>query len=155
MPPFHLRAGSPHVVRVTVSTPIRPTEDPAKVEAALHRFFPGAEVQRAPDALKATTGDLQPFRSRVWELRIIDTVRGQLLHGLQGYGGPTPPMALAFRLSKQAAAAGKVSFPPTPHPLGDLEVRVEVEPGDPWPTAEALAWWLCPETKDGEIVGPA
>jgi len=144
----------PALVRVTVSTPIRPTEDPAKVEAALRRFFPDADVQRAVDGLKATTSDLQPLRSRVWELRIIDTVRGQLLHGLQGYGGPTPPMALAFRLSKQAAAAGKVSFPPTPHPLGDLAVHVDVEPGDPWKDAEALAMWMCPETKDGEIVGP-
>jgi predicted RNA binding protein with dsRBD fold (UPF0201 family) len=143
------------VVRVTLSAPIRPTEDAAKVEAALHRFFPGAEVQRAPDFLKATSQDLLPFRSRVWELRIIDTVRGQLLHGLQGYGGATPPMAISFRLSKQAAAAGKVSFPPTPHPLGDLEVRIEVEPGDPWPDAEKLAWWVCPETKDGEVVGPS
>ena len=142
------------MVRVTVSTPIRPTEDPAKVEAAVLRFFPGAEVQRAPDGLKATAPDLQPLRSRVWELRIIDTVRGQLLHGLHGYGGPTPPMSLSFRLSKLAAAAGKVSFPPTPHPLGDLEVRVELEPGDPWATAEEWAFWLCPETKDGEIVGP-
>lgn len=151
----HLRRCAGHRVRVTVSTPIRPTEDAAKVEAAALRFFPGAAVERAKDALALHAGDLTAFRSRVWELRIIDTVRGQLLHGLHGYGGPTPPLSLSFRLSKQAAAAGKVSFPPTPHPLGDLEVRVEVEPGDPWPTAEALAWWLCPETKDGEIVGPA
>jgi predicted RNA binding protein with dsRBD fold (UPF0201 family) len=143
------------VVRVTVSTPVRPTEDAAKVEAALLRFFPGAEVQRAADGLKATTSDLLPFRSRVWELRIIDTVRGQLLHGMHGYGGAEAPTSLTVRLSKQAAAAGKVSFPPTPHPLGDLEVRVEVEPGDPWPAVEPLVWWLCPETKDGEIVGPA
>ena len=142
------------LVRVTVSAPIRPTEDAAKVEAAALRFFPDATVQRAPDGLKATTSDLQPLRSRVWELRIIDTVRGQLLHGLHGYGGPTPPASLSFRLSKQAASAGKVSFPPTPHPLGDLTVHVELEPGDPWKDAEALAMWLCPETKDGEIVGP-
>ncbi|MFA5944277.1 MAG: RNA-binding domain-containing protein [Candidatus Thermoplasmatota archaeon] len=137
------------MVRVTVATPIRPTEDATKVEAALHRFFPDADVQRAPDGLKATTSDLLPFRSRVWELFIIDTVRGQLLHGMAADG-----LSLSFRLSKQAAAAGKVSFPPTPHPLGDLEVRIEVEPGDPWPALEPLVWWICPETKDGAIVGP-
>lgn len=143
------------MVRVTVATPIRPTEDAAKVEAALRRFFPDATVERAPDFLKGTTGDLLPLRARVWELRIIDTVRGQLLHGMHGYGGPEAPTSLSVRLSKQAAAAGKVSFPPTPHPLGDLELRIEVEPGDPWPSIEPLVWWLCPETKDGEIVGPA
>lgn len=138
------------MARVTASTPVRPTEDPHKVEAALLRFFPGAEVARAADALKASGDSLEAFRSRVWELRIIDTVRGQLLRGLSEDG-----RTLSFRLSKQAAAAGKVSFPPTPHPLGDLDVRVELEPGDPWPDAEGLTWWLCPETKDGEIVGPA
>lgn len=137
-------------MRVTAATPIRPTEDPSKVEAALLRFFPGADVERASDGLKATATDLDALRSRVWELRIIDTVRGQLLRGLAPDG-----RSLSFRLSKQAAAAGKVSFPPTPHPLGDLDVRAELEPGDPWPDAERLAWWLCPETKDGEIVGPA
>lgn len=141
-------------MRAVVSTPVKPTEDAAKVEAALRRFLPDAEVERAADALRATTGDVTAFRSRVWELRIIDTVRGQLLHGLQGYGGSEPPSSLRFRLSKQAAAAGKVSFPPTPHPLGDLEVHVELEPGDPWPDAEALVWWICPATKDGEIIGP-
>ena len=135
-------------MRVTVSTPVRPTEDPHKVEAALRRFFPDADVERAPDALKGTGASLDALRSRVWELRIIDTVRGQLLHGAKD-------REMRFRLSKQAAAAGKVSFPPTPHPLGDLNVHVELEPGDSWPDAERLAWWVCPETKDGEIVGPA
>lgn len=134
-------------MRVTVSTPVRPTEDSAKVEAALLRFFPDATVERATDALKATASDLTALRARVWELRIIDTVRGQLLHGAEG-------PSIKVRLSKQAAAAGKVSFPPTPHPLGDLNLRIEVEPGDPWADGEALAWWLCPATKDGEIVAP-
>jgi predicted RNA binding protein with dsRBD fold (UPF0201 family) len=142
------------LVRVTVSTPIRPTEDPHKVEAAALRFFPDARVERASDALVLRAKGLEAFRARVWELRIIDTVRGQLLHGMKGYGGPEAPTALTFRLSKQAASAGKVSFPPTPHALGDLQVHVEVEPGDPWPGIEPFVWWVCPETKDGEIVGP-
>lgn len=137
-------------MRVTVSTPVRPTEDPAKVEAAALRFFPGSTVDHAKDGLVARGDGLVAFRARVWELRIIDTVRGQLLHGM----GPDG-RSLAFRLSKQAAAAGKVSFPPTPHPLGDLGVRVELEPGDLWADAEALAMWVCPETKDGEIVRPS
>lgn len=137
--------------QVRVSTPIRPTEDPARAEAALLRHFPGGTVERSADLLAATTEDLEDlsaFRARVWELRIIDTVRGQLLRGVSPDG-----RSLAFRLSKQAAAAGKVSFPPTPHPLGDLDVHVRLADGDPWPDAEALAWWLCPETRDGKIVG--
>ena len=134
-------------MRVTVAAPVKATEDADKVEAAATRFFPG-EVARAADGVVVHAAGLEAFRLRVWELRIIDTVRGQLLRGAEG------PI-LRFRLAKQAAAAGKVSFPPTPHPLGDLDVKAELEPGDAWADAEALCWWLCPETKDGEIVAKA
>lgn len=137
-------------MRVTVSTPVKPTEDPARVEEATRRLFPDAEVTLAGGRLTATTADLRALRQRVWELRIIDTVRGQVRHGAPS----DEATGTRFRLSKQAALAGKVSFPPSPHALGDLEVTVELQPGDPWPNVGALAAWLCPETKDGEIVGP-
>ena len=123
--------------------PVRPTEDPERVREALLRFFPGAEVRAEPGALVAATTDLRPLRRRVWELRIIDTFRGQFLHGMEPDRRRT-----RVRLSKQAALAGHVSFSPRPHPLGDLELTVEDE------DVERLAWWLAPETKDGEIVGP-
>lgn len=135
---------------MTVSTPVRPTEDPARVEEAARRLFPGLDGGLADGRFTGTVGDVRPLRRRVWELRIIDTVRGQVLHG-------TPSgtaRSTRFRLSKQAALANKLSFPPTPHALGDLEVAVELEAGDPWPDIESFALWLCPETKDGEIVGP-
>src|SRR5204863_7449356 len=136
-------------MRVTVSTPLKATEDPARVEEAVRNLFPDASLTASEGRLTATTGDLRALRRRVWELRIIDTVRGQVLHG-------TPTGAARntrFRLSKQAALANKVSFSPTPHALGDLEVTVELENGDPWVDIDGLAAWLCPETRDGEIVG--
>lgn len=137
-------------MRVTVSTPVRPTEDPARVEEAVRRLFPDVDGTVAEGRFLGATKSLTALRRRVWELRIIDTVRGQVLHGT-----PTgAARSTRFRLAKQAALAGKVSFPPTPHPLGDLEVTVEIEDGDPWKDVDALALWLCPETKDGEIVGP-
>ena len=137
-------------MRVTVSTPVKPTEDPARVEEAARRLFPGMEGGFAGARFTGTVGDVRALRRRVWELRIIDTVRGQVLHGT-----PTgTARGTRFRLSKQAALAGKVSFPPTPHQLGDLEVTVQVEDGDPWKDIDGFALWLCPETKDGEIVGP-
>lgn len=137
-------------MRVTVSTPVKPTEDPARVEEAARRLFPDLEGTLATDRFTGVTGDVRPLRRRVWELRIIDTVRGQVLHGT-----PTgKARSTRFRLSKQAALANKLSFPPTPHALGDLEVTVELQDGDPWPDIDAFALWLCPETKDGEIVGP-
>lgn len=137
------------MVLVTVATPLKPTEDPAQVKVAILRFFPDLDVDVNPDRISGTTRDLRPLRARVWELKIIDTFRGQFLHGT-----PTgAARSTRFRLSKQAAHAGKVSFPPTPHGLGDLELTVALEEGDAFADIDALAYWMCPETKDGEIVG--
>ena len=134
------------MVRVIASAPVRPTEVAERVEAAVTRFFPG-DVERSAGGVRVTGHDLRPLRERVWELRIIDTFRGAVLRGADGARS-------RFHISKQAAAAGKVSLPPARHSLGDIEVVLEVENGDPWADAEALAWWLCPETAEGEIVGP-
>lgn len=138
-------------MKVRVEAPLRATEVPGRVTAACTAWWPEARIDARPDRVVAEAQGptvLDAFRARVWELRIIDTVRGRLLAGADG---PT----LRFVLDKQAAFAGRVSFPPAPHPLGDVEVTFIVEAGDAWDDAEALAWWLCPETRDGEIVGPA
>jgi len=136
-------------VRVDLRCPVRFTEDEGKVAAAVRALFPDAELGRTADGWAGVARDLHPLRRRVWELRIIDAARGQMLRGLAPDGS-----SLSLRFSKQAALAGKVSFPPTPHALGDLEATLRVEAGDPWADAERLAWWLAPETRDGEIVGP-
>ncbi len=138
------------VVLLTIETPVRATEVEERAVAAAKRFFPDATGSIGADRhLRLQTRDPLPLRNRIWELRIIDTFRGQVLHGVTRDG-----RSAWFRLSKQAALEGKLSFPPTVHGLGDLAITVDVEDDDPWPDAEAFAWWLCPETKDGEIVGP-
>ncbi len=134
-------------MRVEVRTPLLPTEDPEKVAQAVARFLPEAEVSEADGRVTATGDSLEMLRQRIWELRIIDTFRGALLGGCEG-------QRLRFITSKQAAFAGKVSLPAAPHPLGDLAWTVTLGEDDPWGDAEALAWWLCPETADGEIIGP-
>ncbi len=147
--PNHIfRRACPRVVKVHLRTPLRPTEVDARVVAAALRFFPDGEVDIIDGEVWLQSNDLTELRNRIWELRIIDTFRGQYLHGVSN-----DLASSKFRLSKQAASQGKLSFPPTPHGLGDLVIRVFVEDGDPWADAVELAWWLCPETKDGEIVG--
>lgn len=141
--------GPQGVVQVAVETPLHPTESPERVREAAVRFFPGAEARVEPGRVVAAASDLADLRRRVWELRIIDTFRSQALHGLDADG-----RGFRLRLGKQAALQNKVSFPPAPHVLGDLDLCVRLEEGDRWPDAEALVWWLAPETKDGEIVGP-
>lgn len=136
-------------MKVRVEAPVRPTEVPERVVAAVTQFLPDATLETSPGRVVATGTHLDMLRKRVWELRIIDTFRGKFHHG-----GDAERRTVRFTLSKQAAYAGKVSFPPRPHALGDLEWTVELEAGDPWKDTEALGWWLAPETRDGEIVGP-
>ena len=141
-------AGVPPVVLVRIATPVRPTEDDAKVRQAVLQLFPDADIRGVEGGLVATTRDLHALRRRVFELRIIDTFRGQFLHGMDDAKRST-----SFRLSKQAALAGHVSFTPRPHALGDLDVTITLDAADSWTDIERLAFWMCPETKDGEIVG--
>ena len=138
-----------HGVKLNVTVPVRPTEESLLVRQAVLKLFPDAELAEADGRLAGPAGDAETLRTRIWELRIIDTARGQVLHGLAADG-----RSIRFRLAKQAALARQVAFPPRPHALGDIEVTVEAEPGDAQ-TPEQWVWWLCPETKDGEIVGPA
>lgn len=139
------RAGA---VQVRVAAAVRPTEDEAKVRQAVLNLFPDAEVRAVDGGVEAAAHDLLPMRKRIFELRIIDTFRGQFLHGMDAAKRST-----TFRLSKQAALAGHVNFTPREHALGDLLVTVLLDEADRWTDVEGLAWWLCPETKDGEVVG--
>ncbi len=138
----------PVVVRIQVTTPLHPTEVATRVTQAACAFVPDADVEVTQDQVTVRGRDLEALQKRIWELRIIDTVRGALLGGLDPDG-----RTIRFRLSKQAALQERVSLPAAPHVLGDLDWMLTVEEGDPWGDAEALAWWLCPETHEGEIVG--
>lgn len=138
----------PLAVQVRITAAVKPTEDAQKVRLAILNLFPDADIRGADGAVAASAMDLHPLRQRIFELRIIDTFRGQFLHGMDAGKRST-----SFRLSKQAALASHVSFTPRPHALGDLEVTVALEEKDKWTDVERLAYWLCPETKDGEIVG--
>lgn len=133
------------MVQVQVSAVCKPTEVMERVTQAVRAFWPDLEVRADGERIVGTGHDVQTFRDVVWRARIIDTVRGQLLAGLDG-------ATCSFLLSKQAAYQGRLGLSAAAHGLGDVRVRFTVEDGDPWADAEALAWWICPETADGEIV---
>lgn len=135
------------MVIVTVRTPRLPTEDPDKVRTAVTAFWPDMKCRDDGRQTVGEGNDLDAFRNRVWEQKIIDTVRTALLDGVE-------PRGVRFRLSKQAALSNKVSIPADRHALGDLDIKLTLQDGDPWDDAEALCWWLCPATEDGKIVGP-
>lgn len=101
--------------------PVQPTESPAKVEAAVHRLFPDARLDRGAWGLEGPARDLSKFRRLIREQRIPDTARGVLLRHQDG--GKT-----RFAVSKQAAAVGRLNFAAREGPLGDIQV--ELRAGD-------------------------
>lgn len=104
---------------VRVEAPCRPTEDPAKVRAALLRLFPDLRIEREDTMIAGTSGSLEHLRELIRTQRIRDTARGQLLAGRDG--GRTVVV-----LNKQAATVGRVNFG-AGSPLGDVRVEIESE----------------------------
>jgi len=102
---------------VIARCPRKATEDPEKVRTALLNLFPDAHVEEAEGEMRAVTGSLEILRQRIRDQRIRDTARGELIKG-------RVEDVLRFRLNKQAAFAGRVSFS-AGSPLGDIEVLVE------------------------------
>lgn len=129
------------MLSVRATTPIQPSEDPAKVEKAMRTLFPDAVLSRARDRLAAETDSLKGFRELVWKQRILDATRRVLLGGLSPDGRRG-----RLELSKQAAYVGAVSFAVGQAPLGDIVVDVE---GD---GLEAVFKELAPPTLHGRPV---
>lgn len=129
------------MLRVRVSTPLRPSEDPKKVEKAVRSLLPQGRIEVETGRVVAEGDSLGDFRNLVWKQRILDAARRILLSSLSEDGRHA-----AFTLNKQAAYAGLVSFAVAEAPLGDLRVEVEGE------DLEALFKEIAPPTLRGKPV---
>lgn len=126
------------VLRITVRAPVKPTEDPEKVAAAILSLFPGATIHHAEGRIMAEAPSLDRIRELVRSTRIPDSARGVMMAGLSEDG-----MRATFLLGKQAAAAGRAHFGPLRSPLGDLEVTLE---GTDEHEAARLIYRVAPDT---------
>ena len=127
-------------VKVTAQTPVKPTEDPAKVERALRNIFPSAMIQRSEESDGTTIlrvrGSglhfLTGLRNLIRQDRIRSAARSILLRRAKD---PT----IRFYLNKQAAFVGRVSFcePVGESPLGPI--YIEIESSDQQMTIDYLA----------------
>jgi predicted RNA binding protein with dsRBD fold (UPF0201 family) len=119
-----------------VYTSVRPTERVEKVVSAIEKIFPGLIMDIRGDRIEAYNGPdaLQTFHTLLREQQILDTARSVMLAGRVGD-------VIQFRLNKQAAFMGKVSFPPDEEPLGSLHVQIK--------GGKRLVDWMAPQTKDG------
>ncbi len=122
------------VYRVRIEAPIRPTEDPAKVETAVRRLFPDASPRREGAWVRAETESIDTLLKKAGEERVQDAARGTL------WRGRLDERSTRFELNKQAAFMGRVNFNEVTHPLGDLVVTIETD------SLEALLDRISPPT---------
>ena len=104
---------------VLVSAPVFPSEDAEKVMHAVKNIFPTATLERSEDGVNGTA-DLEYFSKRIRQQKILDAARSVMRKGRRS--GRT-----VFRLNKQAAFAGKISFAEERTVLGTITVTVEDE----------------------------
>ena len=132
------------MIEVEVSALVNPTEDEGRVRAAVENIFPGLEYQfeeRDGMTLRYVgRGDkdcLNILHELLRSRKILDTARTNL----RIEGG-----IVTFRLNKQAASAGKVSFPADDEPLGSIWVEIRTEDEG---ATERVVDWLAPPTEHG------
>ena len=96
-----------------------PTEDKQLVTRALTSLFPDAEVNGAEE-LEARSASVAAFAEQLKRQRIRDAARAVLRRGIHDN-------TTTFRLNKQVATIGKVSFSEEEHPLGDILVEISAD----------------------------
>lgn len=123
-------------IEITVHAIVRPTERVEKVVSAVEKIFPGLIMDIREDRIEAYDGpdSLMNFHKMLRDQKILDTARSVMTKGLVGN-------AIQFRLNKQAAFMGKVSFPPEEEPLGSLHIQIT--------GGERAIDWLAPRTEGG------
>lgn len=104
------------VCEIRLSARCFPTEDDDRVSSALTAFFPDAALG-GQDPILADSRSVDSFAEQLAKQRIRAAARKVLLRGISGDG-------TLFRLNKQVAAIGKISFSEEDHALGDIEVVI-------------------------------
>ena len=84
--------------------------------AAILSLFPDAVIE-GDEVLRASSSSLESFSEQLAKQRIRAAARKILMRGVEG-------SKTTFRLNKQVATTGKVSFSEEEHPLGDITVTI-------------------------------
>jgi predicted RNA binding protein with dsRBD fold (UPF0201 family) len=104
------------MLEVRLSARCYATEDREKVLHAMANIFPDAEFT-GDDLIVGKSSSVERLGELLKQYRIRDSARSVLRRGLRGN-------TTSFKLNKQVAAIGKVSFAEELHPLGDIEVTL-------------------------------
>lgn len=135
-------------VRVSVRAPLRPTEDPRKVAAALGHLFPTAELEIAETEVRGDGADLVRLKDLVREHQIPDSARAAMIGSRctaadGSDDGVSDRRFARVRLGKQAAYMGHPHFGAPAAPLGDIEMLLEAD--DEEELLRAI-YWTAPDT---------
>ena len=112
-------------IDITIETVIYPTEDSGKVESAIKKVFGEIELKKTNfDDKTELTGKLEGIKSLNNLRKLI--FRGRIRDAARVYFNKrVNENILVFRLNKQAAYVGRVSFyPPGGFPLGPIKVTI-------------------------------
>ncbi|MCL7412956.1 MAG: hypothetical protein M8353_04975 [ANME-2 cluster archaeon] len=132
------------MIEVEVWAQVHPTEDEDRVRAAIGNIFPGLEYQyeerdgMTPRLVGRGDKDcLNMLHDLLRSRKILDTARTNLR---------IEDRMITFRLNKQAATAGKVSFPADDETLGSIWVEIQADDNS---VVEMVVDWLAPPTEQG------
>jgi predicted RNA binding protein with dsRBD fold (UPF0201 family) len=148
------------MIRVKVSSPVYPTENPEKVVKAISALFIDIKIEKNTiDNVEPETGISPSFvvsgeggldilltlHGLIRREEIIDSIRNKVFSkGLSSDG-----LSIRFLLNKQAAFVGIPSIPPQEETLGSIEVVIRA---DSRQEIERLIEWLLPLTEEGKPV---
>ncbi len=128
------------MVNVRISCPVNPSESEQLVLDAVMRIFPDASMSRNVKGYEGTAPSIDNFSKLVRRQMILDATRAVMIAGIRGED-------TMFRLNKQAAFVGKVSFSPKGSVLGTIAVRI----GDDEDILQLIDEFF-PSTVDGQEV---
>ena len=102
---------------VRLSARCYPTESRDKIEGAIKNVFPDATLE-GDDPIHGTSSSVEMFSEILKRQRIRDAARAVMRRGVAD-------QATSFKLNKQVASVGRISFSQEAHALGDIEVTIE------------------------------
>ena len=102
----------------------------------MRSMFPDAEVS-GESVISGHSRSIDEFGKLLSKQRIRDAARAVMRKHMRG-------RTTSFRLNKQVAAIGKVSFSDESHPLGDIEVEITSD------ELESAIDRVAPNTRAGE-----
>jgi predicted RNA binding protein with dsRBD fold (UPF0201 family) len=108
-------------MKLSISTPLNPTENKKKIIEKMHEAFPGCKFSVTKDKISCETEDasvLEKLKQKIEEKRIIHTVQYLILKNQM-------QNRTKIELNKQTLMLGKFHFVEEDYPLGNIIIETD------------------------------